>query len=228
MKTKKQMKCLAAIGLLLATCVGTVAQSEKGTFKPTHEVNIGLGFAPLVPSYQDLPYNAYCHSSNGDGYYLYDNYNNYYSYEAYYMNMYDKCYFNGAPAVNISYLYNMKKWLALGATFSFHLASQDIYNKLTDEWEESNIYGSYSLIFKAKFIYLNREWVRLYGEAGIGVGMSNTHSIGYGYGDNSMRIHFAGNLSPFGVEVGKKLYGYVMPTNISSNGVFIFGLGYKF
>ena len=149
-----------------------------------------------------------------------------YSYEGYNDALYAYGNRTNVGAFNISYMYNPLKWLAMGASFSYHSSAQRVYERTTEKLLDSNRNSSYSLVLKARFVYLNREWIRLYGNIGMGIGINHYENVPYYYG--YARTYFTGQFTPFGLEVGKNLFGYFEPIGLGSLGMYCVGIGYKF
>ncbi len=216
-KEIKPIKHIATIVLLLATCGSAFGKDINADFTPKHEINVGYGLLPLVPSMLDEMF-VDC-DPNFQPPYSYNGYNDALYYYSNRENM---------GAINVSYLYNAKRWLSIGATFSYHNVSESIYDRITEKCLGKNHNSTYSIIMKAKFIYLNKEWIRLYGQVGLGFGINHKNNAENSYGYNHAYSTFAGQLNLFGIEIGRRFYGYMEPVGFGSNGCYNMGIGYKF
>ena len=219
------MKKYIIIIILLTSTVVEAVSKDWGFFKPKpkefkHEISIGYGIIPLVPSLflGGIRIDGCCGMPNP-----YFSNNNYISSQ-----------YNVGPeyfspgAVNIGYMYNLKKWLSVGATFSHHGNYQKTYNRIDGSLEGKENYQSFSLTGMVRFNYLNKEWVRLYGQVGLGLGVFN--EVNYlGNNDYSeTMIYPTGQFTFFGIQVGKAFYGFCEVVGAGTNGLCVIGIGYKF
>jgi hypothetical protein len=78
-----------------------------------------------------------------------------------------------------------------------------------------------------RFTYLNRPWVRLYSGVDVGVGYFIDNKDNVSESTRSGNFFFAFNVTPIGVNVGKKFYG-MFETNFGFDSVFKVGLGARF
>lgn len=138
----------------------------------------------------------------------------------------DKTYW---PAVNLTYSYQLKKWLSLGVTLTYAGVFQNRYDLLTD-----NLRGKFrehyiGLTPTLRFDWLNRKFVRLYSSIGLGVGVDMEYSSlvenNYSMTDN--------NIIPtidavcLGAMVGRKIYIF-SELGLGFNGFLKVGIGYRF
>lgn len=84
---------------------------------------------------------------------------------------------------------------------------------------------------KAKLYYLDRSLIRLYGTAGFGIGKyfgypALSDNFGESYYDGTIKLE--GQLVPFGIEIGRKFFGFAeFGAGTVYMGVHV-GVGYKF
>lgn len=130
------------------------------------------------------------------------------------------------------YHYQLEPWLRIGGKFIWEGNRHDIY---TDTKKDVKCgYGEHdwvSLLASGQFTYLNKKWVKLYSGVDFGVGML---ALGDYYDDQSYHeddtdytFMPAFNITPFGLIVGKSLYG-TFESNIGFDAFFKVGLGYRF
>lgn len=130
--------------------------------------------------------------------------------------------------------YAFARWFALSVDLSATIVWHNVYNGVSGQKTGSKTGVALCLLPQGKLIYLNRPMVRLYGKFGIGVvkyfgfDRRNRESAddGIEYLDNSFTPGF--QWTPFGIEVGRKVFGFAetgigtLYTGISA------GVGYKF
>lgn len=216
------MKKYIIIIILLTSTVTEAVSQGWGFFKPKpkeykHEISIGYGILPLVPSILSgidgcygRPFPIFSNS-----HYISSQYNNGPEYFL-------------AGAANIGYMHNIKKWLSVGATFSHHGNYRKIYNRIDQSLVGKKNFQSFSLTGMVRFNYLNKEWVRLYGQVGLGLGVFSEENY-LGDNDYSETLpYITGQFTPFGLQVGKAFYGFCEVVGFGSNGFCVTGIGYKF
>jgi len=129
-------------------------------------------------------------------------------------------------AIGMEYSYSPKKWVCVGATLSFERTGSQIYlpDKEIKDGETSSYY--YSLMGVARFNYLSKKIVTLYGRVGVGY----TLALQYYTGTNSYQDYtggmFAFQLSPIGVRVGTRVAGF-FEAGFGTEGLVNFGLSVR-
>lgn len=134
----------------------------------------------------------------------------------------------------LNYHYNVKHWCQIGVKAIVESASITHY---TDTFR-SAIQDKYTMALisvmpSVRFTYLNRPWVRLYSGVDLGacylLNTSNFDSQKESQeSDNkSSNFVFAFNVTPIGINVGKKFYGMV-ETNIGYEAFIKAGIGVRF
>ena len=101
----------------------------------------------------------------------------------------------------LSYHYYPLRWLAVGAKAA--VTAGYIKTMDTFSYSESRFRPfSHSCVLAAsvKFVYLNREWVRLYSEVSSGMGVTVSEKM--------VELNLVFNTVPFGVSVGKRFSGF--------------------
>lgn len=115
--------------------------------------------------------------------------------------------------------YSIKKWFALQASIGFTPVSYSIFETIDHTATGKVSDCMICFIPEAKFTFLNKKWVRLYGSAGVGV-------CGYCSLRNSASV--AIQFTPIGVEVGRSFFGFAeLGIGHLHSGIQA-GLGYKF
>lgn len=115
------------------------------------------------------------------------------------------------------------RWFAVSADLSVTAVWHDLYSSVSDQKTGSKTGVALCLLPQGKLIYLNRPMVRLYGKFGIGV----VKYFGFDRRDgDSFTPGF--QWTPFGIEVGRKVFGFA-ETGIGTlyKGISA-GVGYKF
>lgn len=107
----------------------------------------------------------------------------------------------------------LKKWFAVSADLSVTPLWMDIYDYSTKRNLSKQTGVGTSLLIKAKFVFFNKPVVRMYASAGLGA----VYYSGFDklrWFDSSQRRYVEENLrfqiqtAPFGIEVGKKFFGF--------------------
>ncbi|MCQ2276430.1 MAG: hypothetical protein MJZ87_05765 [Bacteroidales bacterium] len=133
----------------------------------------------------------------------------------------------------LHYYYQVKPWCQIGVKATVESMKMTHFTDTTrlvikDQYVMSFI----TLMPSVRFTYLNRPWVRLY--SGIDVGCSylfDSRDRASSKEDNeesgNNKFLFACNISPIGLEVGKKFYG-LLETNIGYDSFVKIGIGARF
>lgn len=137
----------------------------------------------------------------------------------------DAEYYTGVYSLNYSYRFN--RTVSFGAVLSCAGVTQR-YRSIADDSQA----GGYNRHFVSvmpllRLYWLNSRYVCLYSSVGLGVTVErNVEKFG-----NRRWVHsgilFAGQLSPLGITVGKRLYGFA-ELGVGTQGVIIGGIGYRF
>lgn len=209
------MRKILLFVLLLLTTTFCFARAGKTKipFKPEHELRLGVGAFAMVP---DSPY-----FGNTDDYYWgYNSLSNIYNSELTYVGAQ---YMSGS--ISLGYSYNIKRWVAVGATFSYFGLYRNVYDRITDaKCADYNIHNL-SLTPMVRFTYYNGRIVKLYSQLGIGVGLVlKDRGVG-----SYREYHLTGHLTPIGLSIGgRRVFGYAELFGIGNQGAFVLGVGYKF
>ncbi len=121
---------------------------------------------------------------------------------------------SGVYSIGAEYL--VARWFAVSADLSVECLWNDLYDGFTDRRTGRAVGTALVFMPQARFIYLNRPGVRLYGYIGAGF----VKYFGYGSGREPYRdeegIHFhdeddllgAGQIVPIGIELGRRFFGF--------------------
>lgn len=106
---------------------------------------------------------------------------------------------------NLSLRYQRTQWISLGLAMGF--TNNTTYR--TDYWGSKSFYKHSSFIstFEAKFIYIDRSFVQLYGLTGFGVLLVKTTDQRFPH-DTKMYGWPTPQLTPIAIRVGKKIAGF--------------------
>lgn len=203
---KKNLLLSAAVVLC---CIAATANAQEGELSNRHEIRAGVG-AVWFPEY----------GSNHD---------QYYSPDRGYANWYYKGDLVATPAINLSYTYRLKRWLALGATLTYMGQFQKEYDLYADA-----VHTTLNQHFFGFTPMLRADWVRTnsvtcYSIAGFGLGVASD-KLSYSLSENSRRETLVVPTIDFtliGVSVGRKFFGFC-ELGMSNIGIVKAGVGYRF
>ena len=139
-------------------------------------------------------------------------------------------------AISIGADYAVCKWFSVSMDFAVTSFWRDRYNGVGGGPAGSDDGTAFYLLPRAKFMYMNRRYVRLYGSLGIGAAFySGFDKLTYSYTDGRGSVQFednsfrpCGQFSPIGVEFGNKLFGFAEIGIGSLYAGMQAGIGYKF
>ncbi|MBQ7550203.1 MAG: hypothetical protein IJT04_01580 [Bacteroidales bacterium] len=128
----------------------------------------------------------------------------------------------------VNYHYQVKHWCQLGVKFTIESSKITRYTDTT-KWVVKSVSKEVLCVFmpSVRFTYLNRPWVRLYSGVDVGVGYFIDNKDNVSESTRSGNFFFAFNVTPIGVNVGKKFY-VMFETNFGFDSVFKVGLGARF
>ena len=129
-------------------------------------------------------------------------------------------------AITLSYSKELKGWLALGINVSYSGVFQK--ERRTSDDQVVNKYKKHriGLFPTVKFIYFNRPIIRLYSAAGFGIGVKDERWTS-NRGSHIRETRLSGQVTFFGVSVGKKLFAS-WEVGAGSMGYITMGAGYRF
>ena len=141
-----------------------------------------------------------------------------------------------AGAIGIGFDYAVCKWLSVSVDFAVTSFWRDRYRGVNNSLAGADGGTAFYLLPRAKFMYMNRRYVRLYGSLGIGAALyDGFDKLRYSYTDSNGSVRFEDNsfracaqVSPIGVEFGNKLFGFVELGAGSLYTGMQAGIGYKF
>lgn len=190
------IKKLTAMAAAMILCTAAFAQDE--TKAP---VTFRIGIAG-TPSSQI----NYFYSGNAFGSYSYYDFEDDSKLSTIYRDYYGPVSTSGVITLGADF--EIKKWLALSIDLGITPLWHDLYNGVTDKKIGSKSGVALQVIPSAKFYYLKRSNIRLYGSIGCGVGKyfnfdrlkySYSSGSGYEYVDESIQFEF--QEAPIGLEI---------------------------
>ena len=205
-KLKTILLALLAVGVSISA-----GAKEQGieSLSPEHEVKFMIGAFPIL-------FNGWAKDGCGM---IYPNFSNE-NYEQ--LLMFKES--SVSAAYSLGYSYQVLKWLSVGATLSYVKESEDYYNRIDSKIIEESSISNFAIVPTISFTYLNRPMVRLYSQLGLGVRLRYHNSEIY---STKTPARVSGNITYFGVSVGKKFFGS-MEFASGTQGVIVFGGGYRF
>lgn len=102
---------------------------------------------------------------------------------------------------------NFKRWFALTIGIGFNGMYQTVYDSVTGQKSGCNRGVAVSVLPEARFNWLNRNLVRMYSAAGLGIVIGGKRNMDYG--NSEYFLYPAFQLTPVGISVGRKVYGFV-------------------
>ncbi len=134
---------------------------------------------------------------------------------------------SGAFVLGADYMF--ARWFSISADLSASFVWHDAYDGVSREWKGTKTGAVLCFIPQARLIFLNRPSVRLYGKFGLGVAAYLGFDCWVGdWNDDGSTVAPAFQYVPFGIEVGKKIFGFAeFGVGTTYSGIFA-GVGYKF
>ena len=132
----------------------------------------------------------------------------------------------------LHYYYQVNWWCQVGVKATFENARTIHYTDTTQRVvSEKSDLSIGSLMPSVRFTYLNRPWVRLYSGIDLGIGFvinqKRTYTANTQPEPRSVQPICAFNITPIGVNVGKRFFG-LFETNIGLDSFVKFGIGARF
>ncbi len=128
----------------------------------------------------------------------------------------------------VQYHHNFKWWIQYGVKATAEFSRNYRYSKNWSSIDGHRNDSVWELMPSVRFTYLNRKWVRLYSGLDMGVAIQYSDDKLYepGHTGKYLESHFAFNMTPIGINVGKKVYG-MFEFNIGAASFIKFGIGYR-
>lgn len=193
----------------------SIKNISNTVFYPGSELRITVGIAPL-----DMNFGGQgCHNSD---YYIARNYSSISIGESltnpsiYFGN------YKNTGAYTISYTYRFKKWFELTGNLTYSGVLRSTYYSYNNEAAFSVSSHIITLSPTARFVWLRKKYVTLYSSVSVGLGMIVQQGK---YSSNGLAAVI--NINPFGITVGRKVYGF-FDISLGSVGLFSAGVGYRF
>lgn len=135
--------------------------------------------------------------------------------------------------LHISYVYRVAKWCALGGTVSYAGFFNKTRDRITDEVIGRHSQHYITVMPTVRFSWFNRPCVTMYSGLALGLGIVNQRGFSGYPGTYSMNyssittLTFAGQLTLFGVQAGRKWYGFA-EIGVGYRSILTAGFGYHF
>lgn len=128
----------------------------------------------------------------------------------------------------VQYHHNFKWWFQYGVKATAEFGNVFRYAEDRTAMTGYTNESMWTLMPSIRFTYLNRNWVRLYSGLDMGVAIQYSDDKLYepGHTGKYLESHFAFNMTPIGINVGKKVYG-MFEFNIGAASFIKFGIGYR-
>ncbi len=199
------------MALLIFMALPSVAEKKKSS-PYRHEINVSWGYSPETSVWE--LYDIDLRGSDGLDYI----YGSYIGRKV------------TTGLMSVDWNVQFRRWFALGTQFNAHAILNTEVSPLKES--EVNRFTDYSLSLLpyARFTYVNREYIKLYSSVGLGLSFYHDAApdeVGYKREtDNYMGI--SAQFVPFGIMVGKKVYGmFELGTGTEYQG-FRAGIGFRF
>lgn len=128
---------------------------------------------------------------------------------------------------SLDYAYRFNRTISFGASFNYACVTTK-YHNLSDDSHAGGINQHYmSVMPMLRAYWLNSKYVCLYSALGLGVTVERSVEKIGNHSYVSVDTLFAGQFTPLGLSVGKRLYGFA-EFGVGTQGVIIGGIGYKF
>ena len=130
----------------------------------------------------------------------------------------------------LHYYYQVKPWCQVGVKTTIDAAKMVTYTDTTySTVSRSSTFLLLSVMASVRFTYLNRPWVRLYSGVDLGCGFlftgeKSSSKSEEGKDSDNDNILFAFNVTPIGVNVGKRFFG-MAEINFGFDSWFKVGIG---
>ncbi len=207
---------LILLTVLLAIAAGSavdMSARERWPFEKGSELRLSWGMLPLDSPTLDSDgiYGMYFISDRYIAGYLVNN-----------------RYYGGAGrltgALNLTYSYRFKRWFELSGILTYSGYDRGCYDKITDNLAFRAGIHTVSLMPYARFVWVYREWVRMYSGLGAGLALTTVKDV---MGASGTRAQLAFSVTPVGIMVGRDFYG-LAELSFGTTGVVSVGVGYRF
>ncbi len=125
-------------------------------------------------------------------------------------------------AVALAYDYRIGRLFDMGVALAYTNVGFKRYSNVDGSVIEKIHTHHFSILPTARLTWLNRRSVRLYSSCSLGIDLIATNS-----NKTHKRVGVAGQFSPFGIAVGRSLFGFA-EVGVGTQGSLIVGLGYAF
>lgn len=202
-------KIFTLIALIVFVTSGALAQSQKmkqKEYKPSHNVRVGWGAGQIIFGPSMFDYNRshsvgpeYCGPKYTTG------------------------------TISAEYTYQPNRWLEIGANLAYLSHYSSYFDRVTDQKQGTQHRNFFGMMLTARFNYLNKGIWRLYGQISLGAAVEMTGYTAVDGATNQLsQWHPNFQITPIGLAVGKKYYGFLELPAIGSLGVINAGFGIRF
>ncbi len=208
------MKRYFLMVLLLMTALPLMAweKKERPADSPyKHEFNVAWG---MMPGNEAFGYYSYFTNYEGGLDNIYGNYM-------------DDCITSGV--ISADYNIQFKRWFALGTQINGSVTSHTEMSSITGKEVAGYKSFAVSALAYARITYMNREYVKIYSAFGLGVRYSqhgDPSEIHYSFPTSGFETAY--QIVPYGITIGKKIYGMLECCVGSETSGLRFGVGYRF
>lgn len=128
-------------------------------------------------------------------------------------------------ALGIAYSYRVRRWLEVGGSFTYAGYYRNLLRTSDGRVASRQREHYLTLMPYVRLSWVNGRTVQCYSSLYLGYQLgceryySMNRSVAFGY--------FAGHFTPFGIRVGRRLFGYG-EIGVGMRGVFVAGIGYRF
>lgn len=196
------------IYLLLLFIVANISVSAKDWREDSyHEFRISAGANIEDAITFMIPYD-YCNHSP---------YSNYYSGDLI-----------GTPIINLSYNYQVKRWLSIGITASYCGRFKDMYEVYSGDKISKNKWQTFYITPIIRFDWLRLKSFKLYSNIGLGIGQEyeSSKDIKSDYKYRSTLTNLSIDINPIGMSIGRKVFVF-FEAGPSTIGFVKGGIGYR-
>lgn len=178
------MKKFIITALLL---IPMMAAAQEGIGHEPDQIRVGWGGYPVMESLFYMGFGCGCDLPPGHS-----------SLDEIYHDYTKPMFSTGIINAELSWFH--KDWFTFSFTTAVSLTWQGYRDAVTDKRTGSDIGFNLYLVPQARFNWVRREWVKMYSTIGIGAVA--------GINDEEFAVLPAAQLTPVGIEVGRKLFGF--------------------
>lgn len=130
--------------------------------------------------------------------------------------------------INANYTLQATKLFGIGISASYISFNNDILDAESNLIVGTGIRNRFALYPSARFTWWRMRNLKLYSEAGLGIGITTDSETVNGINTLTLNRFVSAHVTALGVSLGKKLYFYSNIIGVGNGGYFGLGMGYKF